>query len=100
MTTIIPANRNLLFLSLRLHRTESKKSSWKCQISIVQRQGRPRFFTNVSSQLPARLPMLLLLRQCQHFTLNKRTTAHSHCQCKETSPMVISKKLLSPHSLS
>ena len=93
-----------MFPSLRLHRTESKKSSWKCRISIVQPQGRHRFFTNVSRQLtnilPARLLMRIMLRQCQRFTLNKRTTAHSHCQYKETNPIVINKKLLSPHSLS
>jgi hypothetical protein len=104
MTTITAANRTLLFLSLRIQKTESKKSSQKCRTLIVQRQGRHRFFTNVSKQLTSILPAHQLiwnpLHQCRHFTPNKQTTAHSHCQCKETSPTVTNKKLLSLHSLS
>jgi hypothetical protein len=104
MTTIIAANRTRLFPSLRLHRTESKKSRQKCRISIAQRQGRHRVFTNVFKQLTNILPehrlMWILLHQCQRFTLNKRITVRSHCQCKGISPTVINRKLLSPHNLS
>ena len=103
MTTIIAANRMRLFPSLRIHKTDSKKSSQKCRTLIVQRQGRLRSFTNVSKQLKSILPahqlMRVLLRLCQPSTLNKQTTAYSHCQCKETSPTVTNKKLLSLHSL-
>jgi hypothetical protein len=104
MTTIIAASRLRLFPSLHIHKTESKKSSQKCRTLIVQRQGRLRSFTNVSKQLTSILPahqlMWLLLRRCQPSTLNKQTTAYSHCQCKETSLTATNKKLLSLHSLS
>lgn len=104
MMIITPANRTPLSPSLHLHKTESKRSRQRCRISIAQRQGKRRVFTNVCKRLINILPVhqltWMLLHQCPYCILNRRTIAYNRSQCKGISLMAIIKKLLSLHNRS